>query len=64
MTFWHAKSVVISKFLIPDPPNKPDGANRSQPLGFREFAGEPGAVAFAAAVAHRFRRHEHAYDHG
>ena len=44
-------------FPFPEAPNanKPDGANRRQPLGFRESTGEYGAVAFTAAVAHPFR---------
>jgi len=36
-------------------PNKPDAANRRQPLGFREFLGESGALVFTAAVADPFR---------
>jgi len=32
--------------------NKPDGANRRQPLRFRESRGESGVLAFTAAVAH------------
>ena len=39
------------------PRNKPDGANRRQPLDFREFVGEPGVLAFTATVAHPFRSH-------
>lgn len=33
-------------------PNQPDGANRRQPLGFRERGGEAAAVGSTAAVAH------------
>ena len=40
--------------------NKPDGANRRQPLGFREFVGESGVLAFTAAVAHPLRSAEKA----
>jgi uncharacterized protein (TIGR03067 family) len=39
----------------PKTPNKPDGANRRQPLGFREFAAESGALALMAAGAHPHR---------
>ena len=35
--------------------NKPDRANRRQPLGFRESRGESGILAFTAAVAHPCR---------
>jgi hypothetical protein len=35
--------------------NQPDGANRRQPLGFREFVGQSSALAFTAAVAHPCR---------
>ena len=35
--------------------NKPDAANRRQPLGFRESTGESGPVAFTAAVPDPFR---------
>src|SRR5216683_600818 len=34
------------------PPNKPDGANRRQPPGFREGVGEAGVRGLTAAVAH------------
>ncbi len=34
------------------PPNKPDGANRRQPLGFRERVAEDGVGVLPAAVAH------------
>jgi hypothetical protein len=40
------------KCTQPSWPNKPDGANRRQPLGFREFLGESSVLAFTAAVAH------------
>ncbi len=33
-------------------PNQPDGANRRQPLGFREHGGEACVRGFTAAVAH------------
>ncbi len=33
------------------PPNKPDGANRRQPPGFREGVGEAGVRGLTAAVA-------------
>ena len=33
-------------------PNKPDGANRRQPPGFRKFRGTSSVLAFTAAVAH------------
>jgi hypothetical protein len=33
-------------------PNRPDRANRRQPLGFRETVGEPSVDGFTAAVAH------------
>jgi hypothetical protein len=36
-------------------PNKPDAANRRQPLGFWKPVGESGALAFTAAVADPFR---------
>jgi hypothetical protein len=36
-------------------PNKPDPANRRQPLGFRASLRESGALAFAAAVADPLR---------
>jgi len=32
--------------------NEPDGANRRQPFGFREWVGVAGVVGFTAAVAH------------
>jgi hypothetical protein len=35
-------------------PNKPDGANRRQPLGFRGSLVESGVIAFTGAVAHPF----------
>ena len=35
--------------------NKPDGANRRQPLGFREFVAKSSVLAFTAAVAHPLR---------
>ncbi len=34
------------------PPNQPDGANRRQPLGFREPFGTAGVSVLPAAVAH------------
>src|SRR6266567_8900352 len=36
-------------------PNQPDGANRRQPLGFREHGGEACVRGFTAAVAHAGR---------
>ena len=37
---------------VTTPPNKPDRANRRQPLGFLELVGEPSVSDLTAAVAH------------
>ena len=36
--------------------NKPDRANRRQPLGFRERVGELGVSGLTAAIAHSGRK--------
>lgn len=44
--------LVYALFVTMSSPNKPDGANRRQPLSLREWVGEAGVRPFTAAVAH------------